>query len=124
MAATVLAVLAVAGAIWLGRTVAGPDRASRRTVSYQSDIQPIFDAKCLSCHPAAFPSLDLRQGRSYRQLVRAGATLRPAFERVIPGRPDLSYLLLHVPDPRFRSVLDETDRDLIARWIEQGAKDN
>lgn len=98
--------------------------SSSRPVSYSRDVQPIFDAKCACCHPVAYPYLDLHQGRSYRQLVGVVSPLSPAFERVLPRRPDLSYLLTHVPDPSRRHLLSPAERRLIARWIDQGAKDN
>ena len=93
-------------------------------VSFSADVQPIFDRKCVACHPVAYPYLDLRPGRSYAELVRVSARTRPAFERVLPGRPELSYLLTHPPDPSLRGLLDEEERDVITRWIEEGAKDN
>ena len=93
-------------------------------VSFARDVQPIFDNKCVACHPVAYPYLDLRPGRSYAELVRVSARTRPAFERVLPGRPELSYLLTHPPDPSLRVLLDEEERELIARWIEEGARDN
>ncbi len=95
-----------------------------RPVSFRGAVQPIFDAKCATCHPVAYPYLDLRRGRSYRQLVGVVSPLSPAFERVLPGRPDLSFLLTHVPDPSRRDLLTPADRRVIARWIEQGARNN
>lgn len=95
-----------------------------RQVSLRRDVQPIFDAKCTACHPVAYPYLDLHRGRSYRQLVRVVSPLSPAFERVVPGRPDLSYLLTHIPDPSRRHLLDAAERRLLARWISQGARNN
>ena len=99
-------------------------RPSSGAVSYRRDVQPLFDAKCVTCHPVAYPYLDLRPGRSYRQLVGVVSPLSPAFERVLPGRPDLSYLLTHLPDPSRRHLLTTADRVLLARWISSGAKDN
>ena len=98
--------------------------SSSRPVSFSRDVQPVFDAKCAACHPVAYPYLDLRRGHSYRQLVGVVSPLSPAFERVLPGRPELSYLLTHVPDPSRRHLLSPTERRLIARWIRQGAKDD
>ncbi len=95
-----------------------------RPVSFRGRVQPIFDAKCTSCHPVAYPYLDLRAGRSYAGLVGVVSPLAPAFERVLPGRPDLSFLLTHVPDPSDRHLLTQDERRLIARWIAQGAKNN
>ena len=99
-------------------------RPSSGAVSYRRDVQPLFDAKCVTCHPVAYPYLDLRPGRSYRQLVGVVSPLSPAFERVLPGRPDLSYLLTHLPDPSRRHLLTAAERALLARWIRSGAKDN
>ena len=93
-------------------------------VSFAADVQPIFDRKCVACHPVSYPYLDLRRGRSYEQLVRVSARTRPAFERVLPGRPELSYLLTHPPDPSLRDLLTEGERALIARWIDEGARNN
>jgi hypothetical protein len=93
-------------------------------VSFGEEVQPIFDRKCTACHPVSYPYLDLRRERSYEQLVRVSARTRPAFERVLPGRPELSYLLTHPPDPSLRGLLTDEELELIARWIDEGAKDN
>ena len=97
---------------------------SAEGVSFARDVQPIFDRKCVQCHPVSYPYLDLRQGRSYDQLVRVSARTRPAFERVLPGRPELSYLLTHPPDPDLQGLLTDKDLELITRWIEEGAMNN
>jgi hypothetical protein len=96
------------------------DRAPR----FGADVQPIFDAKCVTCHPVAYPYLDLRRGRSYDDLVRVPAATRPAFHRVLPGRPELSYLLTHPPDPSLRDLLDQDERKTIVAWIRAGAADD
>jgi hypothetical protein len=116
-AAAIAAAGAGAGLVAAGSGGAGVPRFSR-------DVQPIFDAKCVACHPVAYPYLDLRPGHSYAQLYRVSAATRPAFERVVPGRPDLSYLLTHPPDPSLRDLLTADDRRTIARWIAAGAKDD
>ena len=115
-AAAVLAGAAVVTSVLLARGD-GPARLS-------ADVQPIFDAKCVSCHPVAYPYLDLRPGRSYGDLVRVAAETKPAFYRVLPGRPELSYLLTHPPDPSLRDLLSTDDRKAIAAWIRAGAKDD
>jgi hypothetical protein len=93
-------------------------------VSFSEDVQPIFDRKCAACHPVSYPYLDLRRGRSYEQLVRVPARTRPAFLRVLPGRPELSYLLTHPPDPSLAGVLTDEELDLIASWIDEGANED
>lgn len=100
--------------------VPGGDRATG--VSFSDDVQPIFDAKCVVCHPTSYEYLDLRPGHSYDDLVRVSSALQPAFERVLPGRPELSYLLTHVPDPSRKDLLTVEEEALIARWIGEGAR--
>lgn len=115
-----LAGLALAAA--LGVAAARSGRAA--PVSFSRDVQPIFDGKCTACHPVSYPYLDLRRGRSYDDLIRVQAATAPAFERVLPGRPELSYLLTHPPDPSLRGLLSARDRKTISDWIRAGAKDN
>jgi hypothetical protein len=93
-------------------------------VSFDDDVQPIFDRKCTACHPISYPYLDLRRERSYEELVRVAARTRPAFQRVLPGRPELSYVLTHPPDPSLTGLLTDAEIELIARWIDEGARDN
>jgi hypothetical protein len=108
-----------AAAVALARTGGEPVR-----VSFAADVQPIFDRKCTSCHPVAYPYLDLRPGRAYDQLVRVSARTAPAVERVLPGRPELSYLLTHPPDPSLRGLLSPQERRVITEWIRHGARDD
>jgi hypothetical protein len=115
--------VAVAAAVLaLAWVAARPEPGPR--VSFGADVQPIFDRKCTACHPVSYPYLDLRRGRSYADLVRVSAATAPAFERVLPGRPELSYLLTHPPDPSLRDRLSAAERETIAAWIREGARDN
>jgi hypothetical protein len=117
----VIAAIAVASA---GAAVAAILLAREPAPRFGADVQPIFDRKCVSCHPVSYPYLDLRRGRSYGELVRVPAATRPAFHRVLPGRPELSYLLTHPPDPSLRDLLGEDERETIAAWIRAGAPDD
>jgi hypothetical protein len=116
----------VAAAALAGAAVAVPALLARDTdpPRFGADVQPIFDAKCVSCHPVAYPYLDLRAGRSYDDLVRVNAETKPAFYRVLPERPELSYLLTHPPDPSLRDLLSPDDRATIEAWIRAGARDD
>jgi len=119
----VLAAVVVVAAGGLAVLVAARGSAAP-AVSFRADVQPIFNRSCTACHPTSYPYLDLRPGRAYAQLVRVPAATDPAFARVLPGRPDLSYLLLHPPDPSNAALLTPTDRRVIARWIAAGAPDD
>jgi hypothetical protein len=118
-AIALLATATVAGAALLVGTARGSP-----TPSFARDVQPIFDRSCTACHPVAYPYLDLRPGHAWAQLVGIPAATDPTYERVLPGRPELSYLLTHPPDPSNAMLLTAADRALIARWIRAGAPDN
>ncbi len=109
---------AATSAVWLGV------RTPAAAPSFSRDVQPIFDRKCVACHPVSYPYLDLRRGHSFKQLYRVSAATNPAFERVIPGKPDLSYLLVHPPDPSNRGLLTTQEQRTIARWITEGARND
>jgi hypothetical protein len=116
----VVAAVALAGGAAAAHGLLADGAAPR----FASHVQPIFDAKCVACHPVAYPYLDLRRGRSYDDLVRVSAATRPALERVLPGRPELSYLLTHPPDPSQRGLLSRNERETIAAWIRAGARND
>jgi hypothetical protein len=119
LASAATAVLAVAAA-----SCGDGGRAAAARVSFARQIQPLFDAKCISCHPSSYPYLDLRPGHAYRGLVGVPAATAPSYLRVLPRRPDLSYLLLAPEDPSRSGLLSPGERRLIAAWIRQGARDN
>lgn len=87
-------------------------------VSYNLEIQPIWNTNCISCHPNSSQP-DLRTDYSYNSLVS---------DYVIAGDPANSKLYLNLPgnnhpiDPGFELTAEEDA--LIYYWIEQGAMDN
>ena len=108
-------------------------------VSFSADVQPILTANCAlaGCHAAPAPQegLDLRPGRSYARLVNVDSRGCPRFKRVLPGRPDASYLLFKLAGPPqecfsgdrmpdLAPPLPARDQDTIRAWIAQGAPDN
>jgi hypothetical protein len=106
-------------------------------IDYETQIQPIWDARCMPCHrgESAMMGLDLTAGVSYDRLVN-----RPSVE-AFPDRlvdpanphPDAggSFILdkLMSSTPRVASPmpaggalpLSERELLLILRWIEEGA---
>lgn len=119
----IAAALAAAGLVAAAAVVLAAS-GGERTPTFAADVQPIFDAKCVSCHPVSYPYLDLRPGRSYQDLYRVSAETKPAFARVVPGLPELSYLLVHPPDPSLEGLLSAEDREVISAWIRAGAKND
>ncbi|EAQ78309.1 WD40 repeat domain-containing protein [Blastopirellula marina] len=98
-----------------------------RTVSYFRDVRPIFQANCQGCHQPA------KQGGDYvmtdfEKLIAGGESGGAA---IVAGKPDESYLIeLITPDegkaemPKGKKPLADADRQTLALWISQGAKDD
>ena len=126
-------VLVLAGCSDLGDKVDdGPLEPPPDTVSFITDIQPIFDANCAGCHGlGGAADLDLRPGFSHASLVGVTAT-EIDMPRVDPGQPPTSWLFLKItgtqtvgdPMPPGGSRLPESTLDLVAQWIVEGALDN
>lgn len=84
------------------------------SVHFQADIQPIFTAKCISCH-GAIKAPDVRDGKAYAALVKGGY-ITP------PGETSTLYLKLTGTDHSPKTTDVEKQKILI--WINQGAHNN
>ena len=94
-------------------------------VDYSTQIQPIFDNSCISCHidgGTYFGGLDLS---SYSEVMEGGSS----GNTIVPFDHSSSELYqritLYVSDDEFMpqngSPLPQSDIDLIAQWIDEGA---
>ena len=82
--------------------------------SLSTDIQPIFNASCISCHGGTV-SPDLRDGKSFNALTKGGYVASPAessrlYSKMVSGSHEA------------RSTAAEKLKALY--WITQGAKNN
>ena len=84
------------------------------TVYFQSEVQPIFNAKCISCH-GAIKAPDLRDGKSYEALTEGGYVDQP-------GNTSELYLKMTGSDHAPKS--SDIDKQTVLIWINQGARDN
>jgi mono/diheme cytochrome c family protein len=99
------------------------------TVSFATDVQPIFNANCVGCH-GANGGLDLSAGNSYGNLV---GVISPNYgtARVVAGDGGASLLLRKMRGeaglgnvmPPSGSLPNDT-LDVVERWIDEGAEDN
>lgn len=99
-------------------------RGQTEEVSYNFAVRPVLAAKCFACHGADAAK---RKGE-LRLDDRADAVEKKA---IVAGNPDLSELMKRVltkdeddvmPPPEKHNALTETEKDLLRRWIQQGAK--
>lgn len=117
-----------------------PAPSSGATISFAGSVQPIFNARCTSCHSAGFSvgslagvQMVLTAGQSYGSLVNQVSAQNGAFTLVVPGDAESSLLWLKVSSsdppvgstmPVFGSPLSAQDLATLRDWIEQGALDN
>lgn len=85
-------------------------------ISYELDIQPFFDAKCVSCHGGSIPP-NLSGSTSYNQLISGSwiNTIDPEnsalYESIAIGGSMETYAT-------------PSERAILLAWIQQGALDN
>ncbi len=91
---------------------------------YNKHIRPILSDKCFQCHG---PDSAKREG-DLRLDVREDAVKAKA---IVPGDPKASELIARIhekdpdetmPPPESPRQLTQSDREVLARWIEQGAE--
>lgn len=119
------AAIADAGALDTGT----PDCGASAPVSFSQQVQPIFEAACVSCHPNG-GALDLRAGKAWGELVGvSSAACHGARVRVVPNDPNASYLVSKLTYQDLCSgegmgALTGAQVALVTRWICQGAPNN
>lgn len=104
-----------------------------------NDVQPIFTARCatVSCHNFATHQvgLILAEGYTYDRTVNVQAVFRPSWKRIVPSRPDSSFLIQVLlsdttkhPEisrmPLGRPPLTDNQINTIINWVSQGAQRN
>lgn len=97
-------------------------------VSYYKDVRPIFAVSCQGCHQPA-----MRKG-GYVMTSHAALFKQSDKERtgIVAGKPGESQVIAEITPrngkppkmPKEKPPLSEYEVKLIARWIEQGAKDD
>lgn len=101
-----------------------PDR-----VQFNRDIRPILSDKCFACHGP--DSAQRKAGLRLDQREAATGKLRSGGSAVVPGKPDESALVTRVfsaddgermPPVRSNKPLTAREKDLLKRWVAQGAE--
>jgi hypothetical protein len=97
-------------------------------VDFAREVRPLLADKCLACHGQdaahreAGLRLDQREGA-----LRGGDSGRPA---IVPGQPERSELIRRIfseedsermPPPESKKALTEAEKELLRRWIAEGA---
>ena len=113
---------------WVGALVlAGPNLADDGGIDFVRDIRPVLAAKCLSCHG---PDEEKREGQLRLDRREDAFADRGGYAPIVPGLPKESEVWLRVsePIPEDRmpppesEPLTKEEKDLLLRWIEDGAQ--
>ncbi len=105
------------------------------TVSFQNDVQPIFDANCTVCHSTALSQynayLDLSENNSYTDLVGVISNGYDPVIRVVTGDYENSVLWGKINESDdfgatmpLGGELSATEIEIIKIWIAEGALEN
>ena len=94
--------------------------------SYASDIQPVFNAHCISCHGSSSPPA----GYSLTSFAGATGSGSDSVPNVVPNSADSSKLYRRITGtetpqmPSGQPALDTAKIATVRNWINKGAKDN
>lgn len=98
-------------------------------VDFNFHVKPILSDRCFQCHgPDAGPR---KGGLRLDRHEDALAELPSGRRAIVPGNPGRSELVSRItsteptvmmPDPASRLTLDEREKGILIRWIEQGAE--
>ena len=91
-------------------------------VSYSKDVQPLWDASCISCHKAGATAPDLTSVNSYSALTANN-------KYVIPGNASTSQvykLMVGTATPLMPpgGKLSDSKLAIVEKWINDGALNN
>ncbi|MFZ3043160.1 MAG: c-type cytochrome domain-containing protein [Thiobacillus sp.] len=99
-----------------------------KALTYQTNIKPILEANCVSCHVAGNEGykksglrLDnyemLMKGTKFGPVIVPGSSVGSTLYRLVAGQADPSIRM-----PHGKAALSDEDVATIAAWIDQGAK--
>jgi len=111
--------------------VSGGCIKGERQISFQTDVQPILNAKCIECHippqgkgyretglsMATYD--DLMQGTCYGPVIVAGDSRHSILNMLVEGRADLWMDM-----PHGRKPLGSEEIEILRLWVEHGAFNN
>ena len=107
-----------------------------RQVSFKSDIYPILQEHCISCHAPGSPGCvasgfsvatyqSLMRGTKYGAVIIAGSSLDSNLLRLVKHEADPSIAMPRSHTPGMPSEwISREQINRIETWINQGAKDN
>ncbi len=115
--------LALGSVAALAGTSPADDRATE-PISFNRDVRPILSDHCFTCHGPD-------SGKRKAKLRLDQREVAIAKEAIVPGDPDASELIYrifaddpeeHMPPPETRAPLTDAQKEILRRWIAEGAE--
>ncbi len=97
-------------------------------ISFNRDIRPILSRNCFACHGP--DEQDREAGLRLDDREAAISALESGARAIVPGRPQKSALVAQIeatdpdvimPPPESHHILSERQKELLVRWIAEGA---
>src|SRR6478736_3242084 len=114
-------------ALWLTAALTG-GRMSAASIEYNRDVRPILSENCFSCHGA--DSASRKAKLRLDSFAEATAKREDGSAALIPGKPNASEAIRRIfdtgddlmPPEKSHKVLTAAQKDLLKRWVAQGAE--
>lgn len=111
--------------------IAGGCSRKEETVSFKADVMPILQENCMQCHDAVGQGTaasgfsvvsynGVMQGTQYGPVVIPGDPDSSVLIQLVEGRADPSIAMPHGDNRK----LYASEKEILRKWIAQGAKDN
>ena len=102
-------------------SMTGSPPTAMLTADFESIQTNVFTPICAGCHSGAEPAanLNLDAAHSYNDLVNVPSTEQPTLDRVKPGDPNDSFLIIHLKNDG--DGAPASDIPFIVQWIMDGA---
>ena len=97
-------------------------------IKFNRDVRPILSSKCFHCHG---PSEKSRKANLRLDLKESAFSDRKGVRAVVGGKPKSSELWHRImendpeeimPPPEAKKALSKDEKDILTKWIEQGAQ--
>ena len=97
-------------------------------IDFGRDVQPILADRCYTCHG---PDANKREAKLRLDVRDVAIASRRRGAAVVPGKPDESKLVKlilsedddeRMPPAQFKKPLSQQQKEVLIRWIEQGAR--
>jgi hypothetical protein len=103
---------------------------AQEKIDFGRDIQPILAEHCYTCHG---PDKESREAKLRLDVREIAVTVKRRGAAIVPGKPSASKLVKliladdvddQMPPEDFKKPLNQKQKQLLVKWIEQGAKYN